>query len=199
MDLFATRTDRFRSEDEVSGKKNAVGYSLHEIEAARREQHGRQSSMVVFFRGIIVRLDFNKNFAGHTVVVPQREGQILGGLFGESETRRSKQIVRLENVDFEKQFTVYSTNDQEARYLITPKLMELVMEAQALLGTELRLCFRENSLFVTVPQDKDRFEVQLFGEAVTPENALGDLVDVVNLAERLVDTLDLETRIWTRV
>ena len=65
--------------------------------------------------------------------------------------------------------------------------------------TELRLCFKDNSLYVTVPQNKDRFEVNLFGGDVTPESAIGDLVEVVNLAEKLVETLDLETRIWTRV
>jgi hypothetical protein len=217
MDLFNESASTWNSEDEVSGRKNNVTYALHEVRAGRRDNSSRArlgltSSLVlfaalkatkqdqrIFFRGLIVKLDFNKNFAGHTVVIPDTEGQILGGLFGESESRRKKSIVRMENVDFEKMFSVYSTDDQEARYLITPKLMELVMEAQGLLGAQLRLCFKENSLFVTVPQDKDRFEVNMFGGAVTLETAVGDLVEVVNLAEKLVDALDLETRIWTRV
>jgi len=218
MDLFKESASVWNSEDEVSGRKNQVAYALHEVRAGRRDNSsGRRmmfspslalismgmraakQSQAIFFKGLVVKLDFNKNFAGHTVVVPDREGQILGGLFGESETRRQKAIVRMENTDFEKQFSVYSTNDQEARYVITPKLMELVMEAQALLGAELRLCFKDNSLYVTVPQNKDRFEVNLFGGDITPESALGDLVEVVNLAEKLVETLDLETRIWTRV
>jgi hypothetical protein len=217
MDLFNEPASTWNSEDEVSGRRNQVAYALHEVRAGRRDNSSRTRLMWgpslflfaalraskqdqrIFFKGLIVKLDFNKNFAGHTVVVPDREGQILGGLFGESESRRKKSIVRMENADFEKMFSVYSTDDQEARYLITPKLMELVMETQAMLGADLRLCFKENSLFVTVPQDKDRFEVQMFGASVTPETAVGDLVEVVNLAEKLVDALDLETRIWTRV
>lgn len=230
MDLFKESPHTWKSEDEVSGRKKEVKYSLHEVLSRRRERRGKGRLMYggsislialgvraamggggrksvndsvenIIFRGVVVKLDFNKNFAGHTVVVPERESKILGGLLGESSTRRRKEIVRLENPDFEGQFSVYSTNDQEARYLITPKLMELIMEAQALFGGggDLRLCFSQNSLFVAVPQDKDRFEVALFGGSVTPESALGDLVEVVNLAERLVDTLDLETRIWTRV
>jgi hypothetical protein len=217
MDLFNEDASTWNSEDEVSGRKNQVAYALHEVRAGRQDNSSgtrllggssffmlaalkaSKQDQRIFFRGLIVKLDFNKNFAGHTVVVPDREGQILAGLFGESESRRKKSIVRMENVDFEKMFSVYSTDDQEARYLITPKLMELVMETQLLLGAELRLCFKENSLFVTVPQKKDRFEVNMFGGAVTPETAVGDLVEVVNLAEKLVDALDLETRIWTRV
>lgn len=225
MDLFKETGSTWKSEDEVSGSKNDVTYSLHEVLSRRAERSRRRRLMgspslsiislgarmalgrrmnpeddtTIIFRGLVVKLDFNKNFAGHTVVVPESESRILGGLLGEASTRRRKEIVRLENPDFESQFTVYSTNDQEARYLITPKLMELVMEAQAMLGGQLRLCFAHNSLYVAVPQTKDRFEVSLFGSTVTPEGALGDLVDVVNLAERLVDTLELETRIWTRV
>ena len=153
---------------------------------------------VIIFRGVVARLDFNKNFQGHTVVVPDAESKILGGLFGQSEKRKAKRLVQLENPDFEGQFSVYSSNDQEARYLLTPKMMELIMETQALMGQQLRLCFIENSVFCTIPSTKDRFEVSLFSGAVTPEGAVGDLADLVMLAERLVDTLELETRIWSR-
>jgi hypothetical protein len=199
MDLFNKKCENWKSEDEIDGRKNQVSYSLHEAKATRTEGSGKHRRTVTIFRGLIVRLDFNKNFAGRTIVIPDSEGQILGGLFGESESRGRKEIVRLENADFENIFSVYSSNDQEARYLLTPKLMELVMQARALFGSDLRLAFHENSLFVTIPQSQDRFEVGLFGGKVTPETAVGELVEVVGLAERLVDTLDLETRIWTRV
>ncbi|HJQ22034.1 MAG TPA: DUF3137 domain-containing protein [Gemmatimonadaceae bacterium] len=223
MDLFNETGGRFESEDQVSGKKGEVPFALHEVRLRRKDNNSRRRvgwtgsiSLAIWavdaiqsrgsgtagsfvFNGLVVQLDFNKNFRGHTVIIPESESQILGGLFGESKSRRSKDLVLMENPDFEKLFSVYSTDDQEARYLITPKLMELVMEAQALLGVELRLCFKSNTLLVTVPQNKDRFDVGLFSSTVTPESALGDFVDVVNLAERLVDTLDLETRIWTRV
>ena len=38
----------------------------------------------------------------------------------------------------------------------------------------------------------------MFGGKVTPQSVVGDLASVVALAEQLIDTLDLETRIWTR-
>jgi hypothetical protein len=201
MHLFDRRAEKWKSEDEICGRRSQVSYSLHECRAAYVVRSGKRRREVIIFKGVIVRLDFNKNFAGHTVVVTDSQSKLLGGLLGESGTRKGKQIVRLENVDFEKRFSVYSSNDQEARYILTPKLMELIMEAQALLGThgDLRLSFHDNSMFVTVPEPSDRFEVALFGARVTPEGVMGDLAEMVRLAERLVETLDLETRIWTRV
>ena len=197
MDLFRERADIWKSEDQVAGRRKDIGYALHEVRAARREKRGKHTHEVVFFKGLIVALEFNKNFAGHTIVVPDREGKILGGLLGEAETRRRKQIVRLANPEFERAYAVYSTDDQEAHYLLTPKLIELVLEARSRLG-KLRLAFYQNSLFVAVPSRHDRFEIGLTSKA-SPQNVLSDLGEVIALAEQLIEVLDLETRIWTRV
>ena len=198
MDLFLRRVETWKAEDEVCGRKNAVSYSLLEGKATRTEGSGKNRRTVTIFRGLIVRLDFNKHFHGHTVVVPNSESQILGGLLGESESRSSKDLCRMENVDFEEIFSVYSTNQQEARYVLTPKLMELIMRAnQSFEG--IRCSFHDSSVFVAIPSSDDRFNVSLFGSRVTPERTVGELAEVVGLAERLIDTLDLETRIWTKV
>jgi hypothetical protein len=202
MDVFDSRVETFVAEDEVSGRKGAVTYTITEARASRTEGSGERKRTITIFVGSIVRIDFNKNFGGHTVVVPHGEtkalGGIFGGLFGESSTRRQKEQVALENADFENQFTAYSTDQQEARYILTPKLMELIMEAQARLGAGLRLCFVENSVFVMVPHIRNRFEVSLFGPKVTPDRVVGELAEVISLAEHLIEALELETRIWSR-
>jgi hypothetical protein len=199
MDLFLKRAEQWRAEDEVCGRQNAVTYSILEAKATRTEGSGKNRRTVVIFRGLIVRLDFNKHFRGHTIVVPNSDSQILGGLFGESGSRGRKELCRLENVEFEEAFSVYSSDQQESRYILTPKLMELVMRTRATLNPGVRLSFHDNSVFLTLPESVDRFEVRMFGAPVTPESAVGELAEVVRLAENIVDVLDLETRIWTRV
>lgn len=199
MDLFEKRTEQWHSEDEICGRKNAVTYAILEAKATRTEGSGKNRRTVTIFKGLIIRLDFNKNFQGHTVVVPDSESKILGGLFGEAESRRRKEIARLESVDFEKIYSVYCSDQQEARYILTPKLMELILHAKSSLACDVRLSFHDNSVFVCVPQSADRFEFGFFGGKVSPEGIVGDLAEVVLLAERLVDTLELETRIWSRV
>lgn len=198
MDLFEKRTEQWHSEDEICGRKNAVSYSILEAKATRTEGSGKNRRTVTIFKGLIIRLDFNKNFQGHTVVVPDSESKILGGLFGEAESRRRKDLARLENVEFEKIYSVYCTDQQEARYILTPKFMELVLQAKATLG-DIRLSFHDNSVFVCIPQSADRFEFGFLGGKVSPEGIVGDLAEVVLLAERMVDALQLETRIWSRV
>jgi hypothetical protein len=198
MDLFSGRVERWKAEDEVTGRRNAVAYSLFEAKATRTEGSGKSRRTVTVFQGVIVRLDFNKHFRGQTIVVPNSASQILGGLFGESESRGRKELCRMENVTFEDTFSVYSTDQQEARYVLTPKMMELIMSAQASFGA-IRCSFQESSLIMTIPTSVDRFEVRLWGAKMNPESAVGELAECVDLAERLIDTLDLETRIWSKV
>ncbi|HEX6559366.1 MAG TPA: DUF3137 domain-containing protein [Longimicrobiales bacterium] len=199
MNLFRDRIDVWKSEDQIAGRRNEVDYTLHEVRAAKREKRGKNTVEVVIFKGLVVVLEFNKNFQGQTVVVPDREGKLLGGLFGELDGRGGMQRVTLPDADFEAKYTAYSTDDQQANYLLTPRLLQLIMKARNTLDAELRLAFFQNNLFVAVPSSADRFEVGWFATRVTPAEAVGDLADVVNLAEQLIEVLDLETRIWTRV
>ena len=198
MDLYSGRVDRFASEDQVAGSMQNVAYTLREAHAERKEQQGKNSHYVTVFKGIVITVEFNKNFNGCTVVVPDSEGKHLG-LFGQMDSRDGKQRVNMADAEFEKTYTCFSTNDQEANYILTPKLMQLIVTARSKLGAELRMSFMNNMLYVSVPGTRDHFEVSMFAKQVTPEMAMGDLADVVHLAEHLIETLDLETRIWTRV
>ena len=198
MDLYDSRIDVWKSEDQICGTRDNIDFTLHEVRAARREKRGKHTREVVFFQGHVVVLEFNKHFSGHTIVVADSEAQLLGGLFGQTESRRRKRLVSFANVEFEQRYAVYATDDQEAHYLLTPKLMELVLKAGARFGSDMRLAFYDTCLFVTVPSEQDRFEVQLFGQKVSPYTVISELAAVVELAHQLIDALDLETRIWTR-
>jgi hypothetical protein len=196
LNLFRSRIDQWKSEDQITGARNNVSFALHEVRAARREQQGKHTRTVVFFRGLVAVLEFNKHFHGHTVVVPDGEAKILGGLLGEADSRGGKDVVHVADADFERAFAVYATDGQEAHYLLTPKLIQLVLETRRRFG-DIRLAFYQNSLYVTIPSSRDRFETSLFSR-VTPAAALSELAEVAALAEQLISVLDLDLRIWTR-
>jgi hypothetical protein len=196
MDLFAMRTQNWSAEDEIQGRRNSVSYSLLEGKATRTEGSGKHRRTVTIFRGLIVRLDFNKYFRGHTVVIPHGE---RSAFFGEAGSSGGKDLCRMESVEFEGAFSVYATDQQAARYILTPRMMELVMRMRAELNHDVRISFHDNSAFLALPDSSDRFELKLFGGPVTPDSAAAALVEVIQLAESLIDALDLETRIWTRV
>jgi hypothetical protein len=196
LNLFKQAADIFRSEDEITGERRKVWFSLHEVRASKRNQNGKHTTEEVFFQGVVVKLEFNKNFKGHTTLISDRDSKLLGGLLGDADDWGGRQLVSFGDPEFEQSYSVYSTDPQEAHYILTPKLMELIVRARREMG-ELRWAFYANALYVTVPSSANRFEITL-SSTVTPETVAADLVSVVQLAEQLIDTLELETRIWTR-
>lgn len=179
-DMFSDRCDRWRSRDEIGGRTRGVQFSLHQVRAAGKDRREP------IFDGVVIKLDLTQSVPGHTVILPARGGGTLAASSG-SAPRRRKDFVMVKNPAFERLFDVYSTDYYEARKLLTPRLMEVVMDAQARLATELRMCFLQKSLFVAAAGRALSLEASLFADPLTPEAAVGRLVPFIALAQQLAE------------
>ncbi len=169
MDLFTDECEGWKSRDEIAGRAIGARYSLHQARATGR------AGRTTIFEGIIVKIDFDGGVPAHTVILPASEGRVLSISNGASASRRKKDFVMLKNPAFERMFDVYSTDYFEAKQLVTPRFMRVVLEAQELLESQLRLCFTNRSLYIAVPGQALRLESALFAEPLTPQKAVGKL------------------------
>lgn len=194
VELFGGTPNAWKSEDQVSGRHRDVAFRIHEVRAARSS--GRSEEII--FRGAVLELEFNKHVRGHIIVIPDAEARRLGGALGEADRRGGKRRIPVADAEFERHYTVYSDDDQQAHYVLTPKLMSLVLDARKRLHADLRLALYRDELIVCVPSQTDFFEAGVLGR-VTMYDIAGELAAYVSLAHRLIETLELDTRIWTRV
>ena len=176
LDLFPEPCSRFLSRDEIAGRTDGVKYSLHRVRAFGNDRKG------MIFEGVIIKIDIAGIFPAHTIIVPDRSGQPQ---IAPSSSGRKKDLVMMKNPAFEQLFSVHSTDYYEARKAVTPFLMQTMMDAQVRLDAELRLCFLNKSLYVTVAGQSPRFTQKLFAVPLTPQSALGTLTDLVPFAQKL--------------
>lgn len=74
--------------------------------------------------------------------------------------------VLLEDPKFAKRFNVYSSDQVEARYLVTPAFMERMQNLQTAFGTKNVKCsFFEDKIMFAISTDRDLFEI---GDLFTP-------------------------------
>lgn len=113
-------------EDHISGKVEDIEFEFCELKLERK---GHKSSTTVFRGGaVILKLPFQ--LSGHTVV--GMDYGKLGNMFAASMARRK---VALENPEFEERFEVSSTDQQYARYLLSPAMMERLLALDDLFRT----------------------------------------------------------------
>jgi hypothetical protein len=175
MDLFASGDATWTMRDEIAGISGDIRYSLHQARLAGRTKES------VLFDGVIVRMDFREPFSAHTVVIPESDGQALNA----AGSRKKKDLVMLKNPAFERMFGVYSTDYHEARRFVTPKWIYVALQATESLGKDLRFAFVQKSLFIAVPRVQLHPVPSLFGDALTPEGAVGPTTRLVGLVESM--------------
>jgi Protein of unknown function (DUF3137) len=195
INLFDTEPDRYSCEDLFAGKKEKTTYSFSEVhaeyktETTHTDKNGHTTTTTNWhdiFKGVIFVADCNKDFS-NMVLVKRDSFKIFG-----SSTR-----VKMEDPLFEEAFDVYANDDIEARYLITPAFMERFLEIDKKFGGGIMASFHNQEIIITIPFSANNFESSTWSTLLNPNKIKFEINLIYNLIQ-IVDTLDLNTRIWTK-
>jgi hypothetical protein len=202
--LFNKEPDRYRSEDQISGITGKTTFSFSELHAeyktVTQTKNGRQEHWHTILKGIVFYADFNKNFNGVTIVRPKDMGAALGAWVSKSMpifNSSSRTLVQLENQEFNGEFVTYSTDQVEARYILTPAMMERLNELNKRCSYTISLSFIGSCIFIAFPLSKDYFEPPVHKSLLT-SNSLNEDTEVIRFMYGIIKDLDLNTRIWTK-
>jgi hypothetical protein len=106
-------------------------------------------------------------------------------------------LVKLEDPEFEREFVVYGSDQIEARYILSPALMQRIMEFKNKVGTKVHLSFVRSWVNIAIPFERDLWETSLLGKALDFKQ-IGEYHRDLELAFGIVEDLNLNTRIWTK-
>ena len=201
--IFRTHIDRYRGDDLVTGKRGSTDMKFSEVHAEYKttttDSKGRtQTHWHTIFKGLLFSADFNKHFSVRTYVLTDRAEKLFGS-FGTKFQKFSGHgdLVKLEDPEFEKSFVVYSSDQTEARYILSTSLMKRILDYKIKSKKNIQLSFVSSRLFVAVPYGKDLFEPKLFGE-ITDFESVEEYYNDLRLVLELIEDLNLNTRIWTK-
>lgn len=178
--------DRASHEDEIIGQYKGVGIKLFETHLETEHYSKNGKSYQTRFKGVVISLDMNKEFLGKTIV--KRDKGSIRNWFT-AKGNKDLDNVRLENPNFEKKFEVFSSDQVEARYLLTTVFMERLLELQNNFGgTSLECSFFGNKLLIMIAVNKNLFEP---GPIYEPENFVDDAQNLLKEMNDIFAIIDL--------
>lgn len=199
--IFPFPADRYRGDDLVSGVyEEETEFSFSEIYAQRFvRDHKKRRHLVPLFKGLLFKADFNKNFKFTTVVLPDITEKYLGDIGQKIQQGNiiRTDLVKLENPEFEKQFSVYSDDQVEARYLLSPKLMERILLYKEKHDERISISFSGSSVYIAIQRIKDMFEPDYF-KPLDQYDIIEKYYNDMQMTIDIVKELDLNTRIWSK-
>ncbi len=200
--LFTQRPDRYTSEDQIYGNAGKTQFAFSEVHAEYKTEtqtkNGRQEHWHTILKGIVFWADFNKHFNGITVVKPKDIGSSLSAWISDKMpifSPSGKELVKLESPEFSKAFVTYSTDQVEARYILTPAMMERLCELNDRSKWTISVSFIGSYVYIAFPLDKDYFEPPVFKSLLTTKSLDEDL-SIIRFMYAIIAELDLNTRVW---
>lgn len=203
-ELYPQRVDRSSQQDTLFCSVGATDVKLSEIHTEYKttttDSKGRKKTQWhTIFKGLFISADFHKDFRGKTFVRADVAEKTFGliGRFLQKPIWSSLQLIELEDPEFEKQFVVRGSDQVEARYLLSPSIMQRMTAMKQRFAANIEFSFVNSRMFIAIETKKDFFEPDQF-ESLLNSDYVDSFLAQVHLCLGVVEELGLNTRIWTK-
>ncbi|MEM5518195.1 DUF3137 domain-containing protein [Henriciella sp. AS95] len=164
--------DNRKFEDLIEGQRADAGFTMVECKLTQTQGSGKNRRTVTKFQGLLFNVEYPERFMGRTVIARDKwwkRGKGSGDL----------QRVDLVSKELEDAFTVHSTDQVEARTLLTPDRMERLLALERhFKGSKLRGIFEDGHMTLAL-EVKDQFEAgSIFKPLVDPNRFIGTLIEI---------------------
>ena len=201
--LFLRGVDRYKGDDLVTGVIEKTDFRLSELHTEYKtestDKDGRKTtSWHTIFKGLFAHIDFNKEIKGETFVLPDSIGKSLLG-FGKDKRSLGERgkLVKLENIEFEKVFAVYGSDQIEARYILTPTMMESMVNIVKRYNKNVFFSFIGSRVYFAMGFKEDLFEPRIFKSGVRYDD-MKQMNEQFSVIQTIIHEMNLNTRIWTK-
>jgi len=201
--IFSRPYDKYEGDDYISGVIDKTDFECSELHTqyvthttdkdGRRKEHWH-----TIFKGLFFHADFNKQFHGRTFVRPDYSERLFGK-WGQKLQKFSDKgaLVKLENPIFEKAFKVHSSDQIEARYILTPTIMESLLHIKNEYKRPVHFSFVDSRVYCALSFNKKLFEPKVIRSGVRFTD-IATMYHLFKLNETIITELNLNTRIWTK-
>lgn len=194
--------DRMSGNDYVKGQIDGINIQFSDIHAQKRNQNAKgKDTWSTIFQGLFIVADFNKHFNGETVVLPDTAQSTFGDIIGhwlQSNNAARDELVKMDDPDFEKEFVVYSSDQIEARYILSHSLMKKLLDFKHKSKHPVYISFIGTHIYMAISYDKDLFEPSVFHSLLDYKVAM-EYVNTLHLAIGVVEELKLNQKLWSKV
>ena len=174
-------------DDNFTGRYKNVDIKMWEATLMKKSGVGSKKIIIPRFTGLLVALFPQKQYNGLTIIKKDKLINVISdGL----------QQVNLEDIEFEKEYNVYSNDQIEARYILTTAFMERFKNIKlAFRASKIEASISEQGILLAISTNRDLFKVGKLWRPVADYEQFKTMADEFASILELIDTLKLEQNI----
>ena len=180
--------NRYHKEDLITGKYKNVYFVQSDLKVQHESSNGDNSSITTYFKGRWIGIDYPKKFNGTVVIIDNS--------FAYGVKRKDLEKIQLENPVFNDMFTVRASDMQLGYYLLTPQLVEKIMELKQNTNGKIIACFKNGYLHIFINDGKDSFEPNINNVSLMAD--IQKFIQDFTLVSGTIDVLDVNNSVYTQ-
>ena len=188
--------DRFNSNDYISGTYKNIKFEQSDIHIEEKHEEedkdgNKKEVWETIFMGRLMVFDFNKKFKANV--------QVSSHHFGANTLPWKKKFsnVKMEDVEFNKLFTIYAESEHDAFYILTPHFMQKIKDITKELKCGVMFGFADSRLHIAIDNNEDSFEYNVF-KPINEQEIEENIVKDIKLITNFVDELSLDNDLFRR-
>lgn len=180
---LVTLHDIYKTEDLIQGEIKDVDFRCADVLVRDVRKSGKHTTVVTTFQGRFYEFDFPKRFRSNVFLLQPGQFRPFSGM----------NKIKMESIQFNSEFKIYSNNDHDAFYILTPHLMERLLVLDSKYADRIGFSFLNSKLYIAIDNRVDTFDVTGFGD-ITQTDINKAVVEIENIIEfveflKLDDTL----------
>ncbi|MBR7046968.1 MAG: DUF3137 domain-containing protein, partial [Campylobacter sp.] len=138
----------------------------------------------IIFEGLLFVAKFNKRTKGRIVITPKT-----------ITSKDDFEQIKIENSDYNDTCNDYTTDLPNAMYVLTPALMDRILELKKIMKCPISLSFLYDRIFIKIDKGYDSFEPDL-NKSIISTNIARHIKIELDAMFNIVKILKLNNRIW---
>lgn len=184
----------YSANDLIEGSYKGVRLSQSDVQIQQRTGSGKSSTTRTYLLGRWMVFSFDRPFACN-LQVRDRNFRNAKNSGGRGAGRGKTVELETGSVAFDEAFRVFAVSEDNARKMLTPQLMEALLQARAQADGPMLFCFVGSELHVAVNNRRDSFEPPVW-KPIDPNTVGREIVADVKLITDLIDTLCIDSGLF---
>lgn len=180
--------DKYTGNDLIFGDVDGVNIKFSDVRASKTIETKNGKRQSVQFLGVVFVADFHKKLSCVT--------QIRHKDFS-TKFKRYGHKAHMDDVEFEKIFDVYTTDQIGARYALTSYLMQQFRYLERRFNCPMNVVLIADKIYMAIDMGKDSFEPDMSQMLVGKSKAIAGYENEIKSFISIVRDLNLNRKIWS--
>lgn len=176
--------EKYHSEDLLVGKIENVDFRCADVHIQDVRGSGKNRHVVTTFRGRFYEFEFFKDFRSNVFLLQP----------GQYRPFTNFTKMKLESIAFNSEYKIYTNNEHDVFYLLTPHLMEKLLVLDRKYQDKIGFSFLDSKLYIAIDNRIDTFDVKDFGDITQSDVDLA-IKEIENIIE-FVEFLNLTSTLF---